>query len=379
MSERQISRKQKLLVAIFAVLLMGTLLSNIGLIMRDAAGNPIPDILVQSTDNDDLYDKEVIEHVTSAISKRENKNDVYDLLQPHPYLSDVTVFQQVQNVSFIGASSDDTLEKRYLWWVLAVVWKVAETGVAMWNLVTACEDWSSSVSNKINCVYGALSTLATIAGAGWGGYKYASAIFRALHNFWGKRDVTEPLTTDQLNVLRLYQEAMVNHTKLDLTPMLYADGSLVTDPNNNDHPLMFGYDGEGVPSYFSAYYIGGENNTVYARMAAMRRVNGTLSKRENFNDQDFTKGGLEASFGYNQQYDGGWLDPSNDYQQMFDEMACRTNGLANNALSFQIYDNNHQGTIAGGNIRACSDGSYGTDWLTDVTGGIPLTPGCQIS
>lgn len=92
---------------------------------------------------------------------------------------------------------------------------------------------------------------------------------------------------------------MVNHTKLDLTPMLYADGSLVTDPNNNDHPLMFGYDGEGVPSYFSAYYIGGENNTIYARMAAMPRVNGTLSKRENFNDQDFTKGGLEASFGYN--------------------------------------------------------------------------------
>lgn len=76
------------------------------------------------------------------------------------------VFQQVQNVSFIGVSSEDTLEKRYLWWVLAAVWKVAETGVVMWNLVTACEDWSSSVSNKINCVYGALSTLATVAGAG---------------------------------------------------------------------------------------------------------------------------------------------------------------------------------------------------------------------
>lgn len=127
MPERQISRKQKLLVAIFAVLLMGTLLSNIGLIMRDASGDPKPDILIQAADNDDLYDKEVIEHVTTAISKRENKNDVYDLLQPHPYLNDVTVFQQVQNVSFIGASSEDTLEKRYLWWVLAAVWKVAET------------------------------------------------------------------------------------------------------------------------------------------------------------------------------------------------------------------------------------------------------------
>lgn len=79
-----------------------------------------------------------------------------------------------------------------------------------------------------------------------------------------------------------------------------------------------------------------------------------ITKRgEQFNEQDFTSGGIEAGFSYNQEYDGGYLSTSSDYGQIDHEVSCNFNGLGYNGLEFQIYDNNHDGTIAAGNIRAC--------------------------
>lgn len=64
------------------------------------------------------------------------------------------------------------------------------------------------------------------------------------------------------------------------------------------------------------------------------------NKRDDyFNEEDFTSGGLEAGFSYNQNGDGGWLSTTNDYGQMDHEVSCTYAGLGDNSLEFQIYDN----------------------------------------
>ena len=43
-------------------------------------------------------------------------------------------------------------------------------GVSWWNMVDACYDFTDA-SNVINCVWGAVTTAITAAGAFWGGYQ----------------------------------------------------------------------------------------------------------------------------------------------------------------------------------------------------------------
>lgn len=126
-------------------------------------------------------------------------------------------------------------------------------------------------------------------------------------------------------------------------------------------------------------YEGGMNNSVSLNFRHYSPNNSTTMKREQFNEQDFSTGGIEAGFSYNQEYDGGWLDPSNDYGQMDHEVSCYYSDLSNNGLQFQIYDNNHHGTIAAGNLRACDAGAYDKDSLFQLDLPTPENGNCEVS
>lgn len=43
-------------------------------------------------------------------------------------------------------------------------------GISWWNMICACNDFSDA-SNVINCIWGAVTTAITAAGAFWGGYQ----------------------------------------------------------------------------------------------------------------------------------------------------------------------------------------------------------------
>lgn len=325
---------------------------------------------------------------TESLIKRSSFIVEPNELVPHPLISDLKMLPMIYPENSVSISNDTVdLDKRYIWWVIGAIWKTAETGIAIKGLVSDCQDWSTGGKwGKFSCVYGAISTLATVAGAGWAGYQYGSGIWRALNNILQYRDLVETSQHHIIGQLTDYQHATVNHTKLPWSPIFDDQGYLLVDTRAEEHvPIFFGYDFNGIPAHMSYSYQQSDdgNHVVFMNFRHQPKSSNSsdsnFSKREQFNEQDFSSGGLEAGFSYNQNNDGGWLDPSNDYGQMDHEVSCNFANLDYNGLEFQIYDNNHHGTIAAGNIRACQGGAYDADSLRQIQTPLPINQNCAVA
>ncbi|CZR70177.1 uncharacterized protein PAC_20078 [Phialocephala subalpina] len=323
---------------------------------------------------------------TNRLDKRDDGNASFTApglqLVPHPIYYNVQTMPMVYpNTTAVSTRSEH--EKLYLWWLLGGAFKVVETGFALYQLATSCQSWAADGSSetsdatKIGCVYGAISTLITIAGAAWIGANAAAAIGIALAiiNSVTKRDLT---LQNHAALLLDYQTTMVNTTGLAMAPMFNMDGELMVH-NKSGMPLMFGYNPKGDGMVFTHTLFPG-TNTSYMAYGFVPAPSANSKRDDYFNEEDFTSGGLEAGFSYNQNSDGGYLSTANDYGQMDHEVSCTYAGLADNALEFQIYDNNHDGTIAAGNIRAYQSGVFDIADLTDATDApLPEQAGCQVA
>lgn len=73
------------------------------------------------------------------------------------------------NLADIAAHFDE--REVYHWFVVAMAgYRVTNQAISWWNMVSACHDFSDA-SNVINCVWGAVTTCVTAAGALWGATK----------------------------------------------------------------------------------------------------------------------------------------------------------------------------------------------------------------
>lgn len=184
---------------------------------------------------------------------------------------------------------------------------------------------------------------------------------------------------------------------------------------------MFGYNPKGDGMVY-AHKFYPETQTAYIAYGFVPAPSTNGKRDDYFNEENFTSGGLEAGFSYNQASDGGYLSTQNDFGQMDHEVSCTYAGLGDNALEFQIYDNSkfrislhvaqlkarvlviqmvpcqqvschrldhrrwanrlkdHDGTISAGNIRAYQAGTFDTSSLTAaVDTPLPEVPGCQVA
>lgn len=244
-----------------------------------------------------------------------------------------------------------------LTWSPAV--KVIETGFALYQIATSCQSWyqdgsgQTSDGTKIGCVYGAISTLVVVAGAAYYGAVAIAAIGFVLSTL-SKRDLSLTLES-HASLLLDYQTAMVNFTGLAMAPMFNNDGELMVH-NKSGMPLLFGYNpkGDGMVFTHTAFE---ESQTAYMAYGFVPAPKANGKRDVYFNEEDFTSGGLEAGFSYNQADDKGYLNVQNDFGQMDHEVSCTYAGLGNNALEFQIYDNS---TFSGFNLLyrcSCEDGT----------------------
>lgn len=257
------------------------------------------------------------------------------------------------------------------------------TGYAMWQMAKSCQAWyqngtpDTEATTIAGCVVGAVSTLLVVAGAGWAVANWGAAVGLALklYQTLPKRDVSFP---DYAELLIDYQTFMVNTTGLAMAPMFNELGDLMLH-NKSGMPLMFGYNPRGDGMLFTHKFDADTNKTYMAY--GFVPPPSAVSKRDVFyNEEDFTSGGLEAGFSFNQASDGGYLNVENDYGQMDHEVSCLFGNLANNDLEFQIYDNNHHGTIAGGNVRAYQSGEFDLGDLKDpVDAPLPDPAACQVA
>lgn len=139
--------------------------------------------------------------------------------------------------------------------------------------------------------------------------------------------------SDIIEQLVHYQLATVNHTGLPWSPIFDNNGIYLLIQGQQMPLFFFGYDFKGLPAHMSYTYEGGLNNSVSLNFRHSPK-NSTIMKREQFNEQDFSTESIEAGFSYNQEYNGGWLDPSNDYGQMDHEVSCYYSDLNSNGIQF---------------------------------------------
>ncbi|CUM51869.1 uncharacterized protein AC631_05909 [Debaryomyces fabryi] len=293
---------------------------------------------------------------------------------PHYHSLHVSPFMMpadVSNNTQLGVYHDDndvSLDKRYLWWFLAAA-KLVDTGLALYELVTSCQDWSSGgASAKIGCVHGALSTAFTAAGAGWYTWNKYIEIGNRLVSF-GKRDSS----TNYQSHLK-YLEYYVNLTNLPAALVYNSDGDLHYS-DAGETPVVLTYTATGTLVHFTASRF---NETTF--ISRWGKINGLASKRdEQFNEQDFTQGGIEFSHIMNQD-DNSRLSTSNDYGQMDHEVSCLFGDKPGNTYEYQIYDNNHKSTITGGIVKAFQYDTYDVSALTgEFSSGTPENQACEVS
>ncbi|KAE9370989.1 hypothetical protein N431DRAFT_467205 [Stipitochalara longipes BDJ] len=132
---------------------------------------------------------------------------------------------------------------------------------------------------------------------------------------------------------------------------------------------------EGLPMHFS--YMGNVTNTTADDNTAYQHFrfgfgNGTdslaqgdqMRSRQQFNQEFFTGGGIDIIINDNVS-DGDHLRIK-DYPQMYDEVSCYVSkGMDSVGHFYQIYDNIHEGTIAGGAVAPFRAGDHWS-WVTQM-------------
>jgi hypothetical protein len=97
--------------------------------------------------------------------------------------------------------------------------------------------------------------------------------------------------------------------------------------------------------------------------------NGTIGKRESYNDEYFTNGGVDFTDCFNNEQSTYLLNTASDYQQMDKDIECYFPDLSNIwGAEIQIYDSNILGTIGSGSIAAYR----GSDHASSIS----VMPGC---
>jgi hypothetical protein len=324
-----------------------------------------------------------------AVPAKEENNTSLELL-PHPVYTNVMMSRMIypNTTSSVNLSQHheqrDNPKRPYLWWTLGVA-KLGETGWAMYSLISDCQAWAGSDqtedSHKIGCVYGAVSTLITIGGASLPVYAQGAQIAQQLKKFypsWRKRSERGDSGTINSTLLE-YQTFMVNISQSPMALMFDESANLITF-NDTGLPIMFGINGKG-DGMLVTYQPNPDNVSEATAIYGFVPSPSGLHKRSTFYDEEnFLRGGLEVAYAYNQNSDGGWLSEHNDYGQMDHEVSCLFDDLSGNAYAWQIYDNNHHGTIAGGAIRAFKYETYGGQYLSSaIRGGIARLPRCEVA
>jgi hypothetical protein len=125
-------------------------------------------------------------------------------------------------------------------------------GMAWWNMVAACNDFTDNASNTINCLWGAITSAITIAGVGVKTAIWVGGVTNTY--FSGKRDLAQ--LQGHLNDLEkiighnVSYLGMWDHSNLGLN---YSDPAVAME--NKDPLHVFGITApDGTQSHFT--YIG---------------------------------------------------------------------------------------------------------------------------
>ncbi|RYO89739.1 hypothetical protein DL764_008542 [Monosporascus ibericus] len=262
----------------------------------------------------------------------------------------------------------NTVSKRAIPWFLGAAFWVTNQVFAFYGLASSCKSFTEGAGNAALCIWGAISTAATFIGTA----AHGASTVKAIHDRLAQNGISignwkrdETVTEAEAQMSELLQlpvtlDGFIPHHHPKLATMKLAEGTL--------WPVFHFHNHHKTSMHFTmtAYE---EDHAVMSLGFGHKSDNSSIAKRESYNDEYFTNGGVDFTDCFNAGQDTYLLNTASDYQRMDADIQCYFPDLANTwGAEIQIYDSNAKTTIGSGSIAAFR----GSDHASSIS----VMPGC---
>ncbi|CRG91923.1 hypothetical protein PISL3812_08977 [Talaromyces islandicus] len=263
--------------------------------------------------------------------------------------------------------------KKYLFLGLKV-WAIAAGPVNWFSLVSSCQQFSHEVGSAIQCLFGAITQVVSIATLTYQGNVLRGQLGERLSaNGWhvpgiNKRDEWTTIMardlSDGLNAEVLHLGSWEENQKRDSEPPVPREVFGVRGGGHDFHFTYMGVDAEGQGTF------------------KLGLGNGTSINKERrgvtHNNFFFSSGGIDfkvhsAEPSNNPEWGWTWEKDQFEFEELFESVKCYLYGHVDdydNAIAFQVYDSYYRGTLSSGIMSPFTDGEKSAIWDISMDGGI---------
>jgi hypothetical protein len=284
--------------------------------------------------------------------------------------------QQIDHYEHHG----NALSKRAIPWFLGAAFWTTNQIFALYGLATSCKSFTSSAGSAALCIWGAMSAAVTFIGAAKHGASTVKIIHERLaeNNIrigWKRNNVVLEAEAElsALFQMPLTLDGFLPHHHPKIGRMKLATGT--------NWPVFHMYNHHNTSMHFTMTAFE-QDHAVMSFGFGHKTHPATLGKRETYEDDYFTNGGLDFTDCFNDAQDTYLLNTDSDYQQIDRDLQCYYPDLENTwGAEVQIYDRNARTTIGSGSIAAFrgSDHASSISAMPGCPAGIPSLDQCEVA
>ncbi|KAL4809157.1 hypothetical protein BDV18DRAFT_158088 [Aspergillus unguis] len=264
-------------------------------------------------------------------------------------------------------SHGNGLSKRGLAWFLGAALWTANQAFAFYGLASSCKSFNDSAGNAALCIWGAVSTAATFIGAGAHGATSVMAIHDRLAQNgisignWKRDDAVAEAEATMSDLLKLpvTLDGFMPHHHPKLARMNLTEGTM--------WPVFHFHNHQKTSMHFTM--TGYETDHAVMTLGfGHKSENVSLGKRETYQDEYFSNGGIDFTDCFNDAQDTYVLNTDSDYQQMDSDIQCYFPDLSTTyGAQIEIFDANVETTIGAGSIAAYRGSDHASS-ISDMPG-----------
>ncbi|KAH8648499.1 hypothetical protein BX600DRAFT_517881 [Xylariales sp. PMI_506] len=279
----------------------------------------------------------------------------------------------------------------------AAVAQLVNNAVTFWNIYTACDQYSTGVANKIQCLYGAISTIIALSISGYRVYIWTGQLRTFLtNNGFRIRGISDPYKRDE--ILSLMEREFTRMLKTEVKHLGVWD---VTDPDQDRDDTfdltqpreVFGANVGGFDYHFT--YMGRDESThmdMFKLGVGPGSDPSTASERRQdvfmYNDYYFTDGGLDFTIQAVESSSApewAWESTADasEFNDIMRSVSCYFGGLfslsliASPGIYFEVYDSSATQTLAAGSIAPFTNDTASNIANMFPRGNVGVLKACQ--
>ncbi|KAB8069683.1 hypothetical protein BDV29DRAFT_198516 [Aspergillus leporis] len=247
----------------------------------------------------------------------------------------------------------NVVSKRAIPWFLGAAFWATNQVFAFYGLATSCKSFTDSAGNAAMCIWGAISTAATFIGTA----SHGATMVKTIH---------DKMAQNGVSIGNWKRDEIISEAEAQMSELFQLPVTL--DGFGTMWPVFHFYNHLNTGMHFTMAAFE-EDHAVMSLGFGHKSNNGTLGKRESYEDEYFTNGGIDFTDCFNDAQSTYLLNTGSDYQQMDRDIQCYFPDLQNTwGAEIQIYDSEKRATVGSGSIAAFR----GSDHASSIS----VMPGC---